>query len=260
MKIAIFTQDERLYLPNPIAHVVAAMPERVSCILVSPPMSTHGGTLRGLMRHLAVFGLRGTAIMAGRLAGARLGPALGLRPRRTRYWSMKEIGEAFGVPHFRVQKVNSRETRAILDRHPAELLVSVSCPQIIRRKTLRRFERGGINVHSAPLPRYRGLLPSFWVLYHGEPQTAVTVHELAEKLDNGRILLQRPVAIADGETWDSLVCKTKEAAGQALVEAIRRIEEGTVEARPNPDDESTYFSFPTWKDARAFRARGGRMF
>ena len=68
------------------------------------------------------------------------------------------------------------------------------------------------------------------------------------------------VPIAPDETWSSLVEKTKTAAGEALIEAIKQLEAGRVVRAPNRDEDSTYFSFPTWRDARDFRLRGGRMF
>lgn len=261
MRIAIFTQDDRVYLPASVGTVVEAMPERISCIVLSPPMSTHGGSLKGLLRHLPVFGVQGTLRMGWRVIWARLGPKLGLAPPGGRpYWSIEDAGRSFGIPTFYVDKVNSPQMHEILDGHTADLLVSISCPQIIRGKLLRRFSQGGINVHSAPLPRYRGLMPAFWVLFHGEKETAVTVHDLAEKLDDGEILHQEPIAIEPGETWNSLLRKTKAAAGTALVEAIHRIESGTAVRKPNRDEDSTYFSFPSWQEAREFRSRGLRMF
>ena len=260
LKVTVFTQDERVYLPISIGILVEADPARVSSIVLSPPMSTHGGGLKGLIKHLPVFGVRGTLRMGLRVIWARVGPLLGLRPRGRKCWSIEELGRQSGIPTYHVEKVNSQEMHDILDRHPSDLLVSVSCPQIIRPKLMRRFARGGINVHSAPLPRYRGLLPSFWVLLNGERETAVTVHDLAEKLDNGDILHQKPIAIEEGETWSSLLGKTKVAAGEALVEVIGQIEKGTATRRPNRDEDSTYFSFPTWKDAKLFRSRGLRMF
>ena len=260
MRVTIFTQDERVYLPIAIGILVEAMPEKVACLVFSPPMSTHGGVIRGLMKHLRVFGLRGTAVMGSRVIASYIGPRLGLRPRGRPYWSGFEVGEKFKIPTFTVDRVNSKKMHRILDDHPADLLVSVSCPRIIHPDTLRYFPRGGINVHSAPLPRYRGLMPTFWVLYHGESKTAVTVHLLAEKLDNGEILLQKWINIAPDETWHTLVTKTKTAAGHAMIEAIQRIEEGTISRRPNPDEESSYFGFPTRQDAETFRARGRRMF
>ena len=260
MKVTIFTQDDRVYLPIPIHTLVEQMPDKVACIILSPPMSTHGGKLKGLLRHLPVFGVIGTIRMGWQVIWARLGPMLGARPSNRDCWSIEEVGRKFGVPVHYVDDVNSQEMQQTIDAHPADLLVSVSCPQVLRPAVLSRFSKGGINVHSAPLPRYRGLMPAFWVLYNQEKQTAVTVHDLAEKLDNGDILLQRPVEISPGETWNSLLAKTKAAAGDALVDTIRAIESGTVERRPNLDEESTYFSFPELKHAREFRARGLKMF
>lgn len=260
MKIALFTQDEDLYLPVPIAAVVERHQANVTCLCLSPPMSTHGGGVGAVAKHLAVFGPLGSIRMAYRLARARWRARSRKDPKDGGYRSMEDIGRRHGIPTYRVARVNSGEMMGIVERHPADLLVSVSCPQIIRKKVLDRFPRGGINVHSAPLPRYRGLMPAFWTLYHGETETAVTVHRLADKLDNGAILLQRPVAVAEDETWESLVRKTKAAAGEALLEAIAALEKGTIAERPNPDEESTYFSFPTWRDALRFRLRGKRMF
>jgi methionyl-tRNA formyltransferase len=261
LKVAIFTQDERVYLPTAVGTVVEAMPDQISCIVLSPPMSTHGGALKGLLRHLPVFGIQGTLRMGFQVVWARLGPLLGLRPPTPRrYWSIEEVGLKFDIPTFHIDKVNSQEMHDVLDSHPSSLLASVSCPQIIRPKMLRRFEDGAINVHSAPLPLYRGLMPAFWVLFHGEKDTAVTVHDLAEKLDNGDIIHQEPIAIDQGESWNSLLGKTKSAAGEALVKAIRQIDDGSVVRKPNRDEDSSYFSFPTWEDARTFRSRGLRMF
>jgi methionyl-tRNA formyltransferase len=260
MRISIFTQDERVYLPGSVATLVETMPEKITSIILSPPMSTHGGAIPGLVKHLPVFGVKGTLVMGWRTIFARIGPLLGLKPPGRKYWSIYEVGKKFDVPTFYVENVNSDEMNRILDAHPADILVSVSCPQILRAQLLRRFAHGGINVHSAPLPKYRGLMPGFWILQQDETETAVTVHDLAERLDNGEILLQETISVTKDDTWDSLIRKTKEAAGHALVKAIGQIEAGTVQRSPNRDEESTYFSFPTWSDARLFRRRGRRMF
>ena len=237
------------------------MTDQISFIVLSPHMSTHGCALKGLLRLLPVFGIKGTMRMGFQVVWARLGPLVGMRPPAPRrYWSIEEVGRKFGIPTFHIDKVNSQEMHDVLDSHPSSLLASVSCPQIIRPKMLRRFEDGAINVHSAPLPLYRGLMPAFWVLLHGEKDTAVTVHDLAEKLDNGDIIYQERIPIEKGETWNSLLGKTKEAAGPALVQAIHQIDDGSVTRKPNRDEDSTYFNFPTWKEARAFRSRGLRMF
>jgi methionyl-tRNA formyltransferase len=255
MDVTIFTQDDRLYLPRPIEAVVRGLGGRVKCIVVSPVLSTHGSRRRGVARHLPVFGVRGTLSLGARLAWSHVAPTNGLRPR-----SIADVGARLGVPTYRVERVNSPAMRAVLDRHPTDLLISIACPQVVRARIRSRFPRGGINVHCAPLPRYRGLMPAFWTLLHGETETAVTVHELADRIDDGAILLQRPLAIRPGETWNSLVTRTKALAGVALVDAVLGLEAGTLQSRPNRDEDATYFTFPTWRDAIRFHRRGLRMF
>lgn len=259
-RLVVFTQDERVYLPLSMEPLFDALAAQIECVVLSPPMSTHGGALKGLVKHLPVFGLKGTASMGARVIGAKLAPRLGLPPSGRQAWSIEELAERRGIPVHHVERVNSPAMHAVLERYRTDLLVSVSCPQIVKREVLERFRLGGINVHSSPLPRYRGLMPGFWVLYHDEPETAVTVHAMADKLDDGDILVQRPVPIWNTDSWHTLVTRTKRAAGSALVEAVRGLEADSLERRPNPVDESSYFSFPTWKHARDFRRRGKRMF
>lgn len=260
MKFAIFTQDERVYLPIPIGIVADARPEDIACIVLCPPMSTHGGKWKGLRKHLAVFRLQGAFIMAWRIFAAKIFPLLGIRPSDRKYWTIAEIGKAHNVPTYHVPLLKSSQLQDILEKHPADLLISVSCPQIIRPDVLNHFKHGGVNVHSGDLPKYRGLMPTFWTLYHEEKQTGVTVHYLGDKLDNGEILLQKKLEVTDDDTWDSLILKTKTEAGSLLLEVIDQCAEGRIDPQPNPDDESTYFSFPTAEDARTFRARGKKMF
>lgn len=103
-------------------------------------------------------------------------------------------------------------------------------------------------------------MPAFWVLRNGETKTAVTVHDLEAKLDDGDILVQREVEITPTETWYSLVQKTKTCGAQALVEAVRQIEAGTVVRKSNREEDATYYSFPTAADRRVFLAAGRRFF
>jgi methionyl-tRNA formyltransferase len=103
-------------------------------------------------------------------------------------------------------------------------------------------------------------MPAFWVLRNGESITAVTVHDLADRLDDGDILLQQEVPIKADDTWSSLVSRTKSVGADILVQAIEQIDNGTVQRLPNCDEDATYFSFPTSKDRQVFHAAGRRFF
>jgi methionyl-tRNA formyltransferase len=118
---------------------------------------------------------------------------------------------------------------------------------------------GCLNVHSALLPKYRGMLPTFWALLNGEPETGVTVHRMVEGIDGGDIILQRRVPIAADETLLSLMRKTKRMAADLVLDSIKEFDAGTVSSMSNPADGGSYFSFPTRADVDRFRALGRRI-
>lgn len=260
MKIVILTQEENLYLPKSLASVCQEFPDEVVCIVSSPPMSTHGGAVKGFVKHFQLFGMKGTWIMGWRVIMAKLKAKLCKPKTDGPFYCIRQVADAFDIPYYYVPRVKDRQFQDILDNYKPDLLVSISCPQIIGKKIRDRIPKGCINVHGAPLPKYRGLMPAFWVLRNGETKTCVTVHDLGAKLDDGDILLQRDVEIAPQDTWDSLVTKTKAAGAMALIDSIEQIKAGTVNRRPNLENEATYFSFPTAKDKKAFLKSGRRFF
>ncbi|AQT68333.1 Bifunctional polymyxin resistance protein ArnA [Anaerohalosphaera lusitana] len=259
MKIIILTQEENLYLPQSFATVCRAFPDEVVCIVASPAMSTHGGAVKGFLKHFQLFGIRGTWIMACRLIIAKLKGRFAKPSSEGPFHSIKQVADGFDIPYYHVPKVREQQFQYILDKYRPDLLISISCPQIIGKKIRERIPMGCINVHGAPLPKYRGLMPAFWVLRNGETETATSVHDLMAKLDDGEILVQKKVAIDPNDTWDSLVTKTKAEGARALVEAIEQIKAGTVQRKPNREEDATYFSFPTAEDRKAF-IKAGRSF
>ena len=260
MQVAIITQDERLYLPYCLEPLLKRVQRQISCVLVISPLSTHGSKLIAFRRHLALFGAVGVARLLLEMAFAHVAPRIGVRAKQRPPWSVWSICDARGIPVFKLNHVQAGEFDRITRAHPADLLISVSCPVRIPDDVLLRFKAGAINAHSAPLPRYGGLMPTFWVLRHGETRTAVTVHEMTDRLDGGAILHQEVVEIHPKDTWASLTRKTKRVAANAIADVIARGLTRDWDRRPNRSADATYFSFPTRKDRRAFLARGRRFF
>ena len=54
-----------------------------------------------------------------------------------------------------------------------EFIVSISGTQMYRKKLREQTKYGIVNCHGALLPKYRGLMPSFWTLANGEPPESI---------------------------------------------------------------------------------------
>ena len=81
-----------------------------------------------------------------------------------------------------------------------DLIISVAAPTIFKQELIDISRLGCINIHHAPLPRYRGMMPNFWQLYHGEKTVGITIHKINPKIDEGEIILQRQVLINPSES------------------------------------------------------------
>ena len=60
---------------------------------------------------------------------------------------------------------------------------------------LKSTKYGAFNVHSSLLPKYKGLMPTFWVLKNEEKETGVTLYKLTQGIDNGPIISKREFEI-----------------------------------------------------------------
>jgi len=135
----------------------------------------------------------------------------------------------------------------------------VAAPEIFRKGILDAARLRCINIHSGRLPKYRGMMPTFWQLLHGEERATVTVHDMAEKLDAGAVLATLDVELRQPDSLDRVITETKRAGARLMIEVLRKIADGSVKATPLDMTAARYFKFPTSTDTKAFRAKGHRL-
>jgi methionyl-tRNA formyltransferase len=127
--------------------------------------------------------------------------------------------------------------RAFVERIAAsepDWLVVVAFGRILPAAVLELPRRGPVNVHFSMLPLYRGAAPVQWTLARGESSTGVTTMWMNERMDEGDILLQVPVAIEPGEHAPSLAERLSRVGASLLLDTLDRLERGHL--RPVPQD------------------------
>lgn len=259
LRIAIIMPEEPLYLPRVVQRVAEVRRQDIVALVILSPVPPKSSWLKNVRKHLALFGWWDFFRQGTRFAAVKVANALPRSPNG-RLFSVAKVAERYALPVMRTRNINSAEFLADLRSRAPDVVVSIGAPQIFRKEILALPRLGCINVHSALLPKYRGVMPSFWVLANNETETGVTVHFMDEKLDNGDILVQRRVAIAPEDSQHTLLLKTKAAAAEALLEALTALENGTAQPQPNDASQATYYSFPGPDDVRRFRAAGRRFY
>ena len=258
MKIFILSQEDAFYVPRLLDRFFAAKPagaEIVGAALLKGEIAA--GNVGTYLRFLGPLGFLQQGLhFAHYKAMDRIDRAVRLRHS----YSMRGALQKHGIPVHTPRSVNDSSFHDLLRSLAVELVISIACPQKVKAPLLALPPLGVINIHGALLPKYRGKLPSFWVLANGETETGVTVHYMNEKLDDGPIILQKRVPIRDDDTMHSLVLRSKVAYGaDALAEAVRLIMDGRAPRLPNDSAQGTYYPFPTPEAVTSFRQRGRRI-
>lgn len=122
----------------------------------------------------------------------------------------------------------------------AELGISVFYDKILEPSFIARFGRL-LNLHNAPLPRYRGVSPINWALKNGERSHGVTIHEITPGIDDGPIVAQLEYSIYP--EVDEVVDVYERALeyGWVLFQQTMPLLDRIV-ARPQDERAATYYS------------------
>lgn len=145
-----------------------------------------------------------------------------------------------------------------------DVMVVAAYGLILPRSTLDI--RPCINIHGSLLPRWRGAAPIHRAIEAGDRETGVTIMEMEEGLDTGPMLLMERLPIEAHDTTGSLHDKLAELGGRMIVEALRALQAGGLQAAAQPDEGVTYaakiskdeakldFTLPAAELARKVRA------
>ena len=145
---------------------------------------------------------------------------------------IREVARQHETALFDPEDVNSPEAVARLESFGADLLVTCDYGQILSPAALATARRGGVNLHASLLPKYRGAAPINWAIYHGEPETGVTVIHMTPRIDAGPCIAQARMVIDLDETAVELEARLAELGAMLVCETIDLLEAGLARALP----------------------------
>jgi methionyl-tRNA formyltransferase len=205
---------------------------------------------------MSLYGVCGLSRLLARHAYSKILSSIPRGPNATRYHSVEQACHAYGIAYAKITNPNSEEFVRAAEQRRADVIISVACPYILKNQLLNVPPLGCINIHHALLPRYRGMMPTFWQLYHGEKKVGLTIHRMAEALDTGKALFQGHLAVFEGETLDHLIRRSKRHAAHELTNVLHRLGRSECATFDLPREGGSYFTFPTRQQIREFHARG----
>ncbi len=184
----------------------------------------------------------------------------GIFPGLIKNPSIKTVAEQYGIQTWEIKTPNSKKFLEELRKLNVDLIINQS-QNILKKELLVIPKIGVINRHNALLPKNRGRLTPFWVLYNEEKETGVSIHFVTEDLDAGDIIVQKRFPIENEDNFNTIVKKNYQLAPVAMLEAIEVLASGQNGFLKNDPALATYNSTPTLQHAwRYRRKRFSRMF
>jgi len=257
MRILIITEEDEFYLPISIDYLLKNCRDHiVEVVCARNPLLP--GKSKAASKFYKAFGLCPILSQGLKLIKAKILDALPWLNFTSRYYSVKRVCATHNIPSVYCENINAPDFLQHCRELDIDLVASVSPTQIFKEDLISLPKHGCINIHTAKLPKYRGLYPTYWAMACGERTVGITIHYIEKGIDTGKIILQDEIEIPSGATLDHMLTVTKLKGAELLVEATGQIAEGTVEAM-YPQGEGSYFSFPTPDSYKEFKSLGYKL-
>jgi hypothetical protein len=169
---------------------------------------------------------------------------------------LRSLCRRYGIPLLNPpdQDINHPEfIRQLQELFRPHLGLSSYCPQVFGSDLLSIF-RSSVNYHNSLLPKYRGLRATAWSLYYRDSESGFTFHYMTEKIDDGRILLQRALPITPGISYRELEINKALLARSCLDKVLGMVILG--KRGQAPTGSGTYFSQRDWKELTTIEEPG----
>src|SRR5690606_22686557 len=172
------------------------------------------------------------------------------RGRKVHPSPVAEVAREAGVEVLQPEKAGDPE---FLDRLRA--IAPDCCPVVaygalLPQAALDIPRHGWINLHFSVLPAWRGAAPVQHAVLNGDEITGATTFRIVKELDAGPVYGVVTEAIRPDDTSGDLLARLAVSGAELLLATLDGVEDGAVEARPQPEDGVSYAPKITVEDAR----------
>ena len=95
--------------------------------------------------------------------------------------------------------------------------------KILSKSFIKKFNKPILNIHPSLLPKYKGLNTHSRIIKNKEKYSGATVHIVNQKLDSGKIILQKKVKILKLDSKKSLEKKILKIEHKIYPKAIIKL-------------------------------------
>ncbi|GAB3253839.1 methionyl-tRNA formyltransferase [Alteromonas gracilis] len=186
---------------------------------------------------VAVPALRALADSGHELVGVITRPdAPAGRGRRLTPSPVALVAEELGLPVLKPGHPREPEFLEALGEWAVDCVPVVAYGALLPQSALDVPPQGWINLHFSLLPAWRGAAPVQHSLWAGDQITGATTFRIVRALDAGPVFGVMTEAVRPRDTAGDLLGRLAEGGAGLLVSTLDGIADGSLEARPQPEE------------------------
>lgn len=157
---------------------------------------------------------------------------------------IKDIANIYNIPFYVVDNINSEESYKLIKNINPDVIFSVHFDRILKPEICSIAAQCAVNIHPSLLPKYRGLAPFQNVLRYGEKETAITIHYITEKVDEGNIIAQKVLPLTNDMYLFDLYILMMKNYPEVILSALQRLSSGNYAGIEQDKSKASYFDKP----------------
>ena len=126
---------------------------------------------------------------------------------------------------FNFQDIKDTEKKilTLLKKEKINFICLAGFMKILSKDFIKKFDGKIINIHPSLLPKYKGLNTHHKVIINKDKFSGCTVHYVTEKLDSGKIIMQKKIKVTTKDNSTSLAEKVLKQEHKLYPAAIMKI-------------------------------------
>lgn len=156
-----------------------------------------------------------------------------------------------------VNQINSPEIMDILSDLSPDLIISIRYGQILKETVINIPKKGVLNLHSGILPKYKGVMATFWALKNNDSELGTTLHTIENgSIDTGRIIKTSKMISRADKSYLWHVLELYKQGSLDILTAIESLEKGELLYSQPQEESDLYFTFPNQSQCDEFEDNG----
>ena len=111
------------------------------------------------------------------------------------------------VIDFKNKNIAEKKLLSLLSKKKIRFICLAGFMKILSKKFIKKFSGKIVNIHPSLLPKYKGLNTHQKALKNNDKYSGCTVHYVTDKVDSGKIILQKKVKIKRKDSLNTLTKK-----------------------------------------------------